>query len=718
MVDLPANNTTPAVVTVGGTLSNLIEVSNDTDWIAVTLTAGSYYQITLTSSGLDPIDDPYLSLFTSDGSLIAENDDGPVGLSSLITIAITITGTYYIEAATFGAGDTGGYTIGVIEVPQPPPQNLLETIDWGSAQADNTVTVYFATAGQTFDGVTSEGFNAYEISRFQAAFDMLEAVCGLTFTIVNAAAGTDMQLVLDTNENNGDYLGYFNPPGEVNAGVGVFSGNLWDRVAGGTLDAGGYDMVTIVHELLHGLGAAHPHDNGGTSTVMNGVNSPFNSFGDFDLNQGIFTTMSYNTGYFTGTPGSQGDVNNRYGYEYGPMALDIALLQLKYGANATSNGGNNSYVLDTVNAAGTYWQAIWDTNGVDEIRHTGAGSSVIDLRAATSVTEVGGGGFVSAVNGIAGGFTIAPSAVIENAFGGAGRDVITGNTAGNLLDGGNGNDTLAGQNGNDQISGGNGNDLLLGGNGNDTLIGSFGTDTMDGGTGNDVYYYENLGDVILEEGIDAADRILSAISATISLIDVDIENMTLTGVNNINGVGSDIANEIVGNSGNNALSGGLGNDNLNGSDGNDNVNGNEGDDTVSGGNGNDTVNGQTGNDRLDGGAGNDTLAGAGGDDSLTGGAGVDRLDGGADNDRLNGGTEGDTFVFVGNWGVDVVTDFGIAVAGEVIDLITAIGITDFADLSANHMAQVGGNTVITSGINSLTLTGITMANLAAGDFLF
>jgi len=43
---------------------------------------------------------------------------------------------------------------------------------------------------------------------------------------------------------------------------------------------------------------------------------------------------------------------------------------------------------------------------------------------------------------------------------------------------------------------------------------------------------------------------------------------------------------------------------------------------------------------------------------------------------------------------------------------------DFADLSANHMAQVGGNTVITSGINTLTLAGITMANLMAGDFLF
>jgi len=98
--------------------------------------------------------------------------------------------------------------------------------------------------------------------------------------------------------------------------------------------------------------------------------------------------------------------------------------------------------------------------------------------------------------------------------------------------------------------------------------------------------------------------------------------------------------------------------------------------------------------------------------------GNDRLDGGAGNDRMNGGTGDDRFVFAGNWGVDVVTDFTLAGAGERIDLITAIGIVDFADLSASHMAQVGGNTVITAGINSLTLAGITMANLTAIDFLF
>ena len=319
-------------------------------------------------------------------------------------------------------------------------------------------------------------------------------------------------------------------------------------------------------------------------------------------------------------------------------------------------------------------------------------------------------------------------AEFENVILGNGTNTVSGSFGANTMTGGTGRDTLLGLDGNDRLDGGAGNDMLSGsfgndrlhgGAGNDTLIGSLGVDTMNGGNGNDIYYYENLGDVIVEAGTrDTADRILAGISGNLGLIDIDVENMTLTGVGNINAVGSTRANEIVGNSGNNALSGGFGNDILKGGDGNDILNGNENDDNLQGGNGNDTLMGAVGNDRLDGGAGNDALSGVAGNDSLLGGTGNDRLDGGAGNDRMNGGTGDDRFVFAGNWGVDVVTDFTLAGTGERIDLITAIGIVDFADLSASHMAQVGGNTVITAGINSLTLAGITMANLTAIDFLF
>ncbi|SDE73212.1 hypothetical protein SAMN04488239_1321, partial [Ruegeria marina] len=42
-----------------------------------------------------------------------------------------------------------------------------------------------------------------------------------------------------------------------------------------------------------------------------------------------------------------------------------------------------------------------------------------------------------------------------------------------------------------------------------------------------------------------------------------------------------------------------------------------------------------------------------------------------------------------------------------------------ADLSANHLADVGGNAVITDGLgNSLTISGVLSSGLTADDFIF
>ncbi|MAP10759.1 MAG: hypothetical protein CMQ61_01770, partial [Gammaproteobacteria bacterium] len=64
-------------------------------------------------------------------------------------------------------------------------------------------------------------------------------------------------------------------------------------------------------------------------------------------------------------------------------------------------------------------------------------------------------------------FTIDTSTVIENAYGGDGGDLITGNAAGNRLDGMRGDDTLRGEDGDDTLIGGRGNDTLFGGGGYD-----------------------------------------------------------------------------------------------------------------------------------------------------------------------------------------------------------------------------------------------------------
>jgi hypothetical protein len=79
---------------------------------------------------------------------------------------------------------------------------------------DHVVTVYFGRAGDNFDGqITGEGFNAYERSRFQYAFDQIEPVADIEFRIVNDPDQADFWLVLDTIEMAYNYLGYFYSPG-------------------------------------------------------------------------------------------------------------------------------------------------------------------------------------------------------------------------------------------------------------------------------------------------------------------------------------------------------------------------------------------------------------------------------------------------------------------------------------------------------------------------
>ncbi|MGH1332158.1 MAG: M10 family metallopeptidase C-terminal domain-containing protein, partial [Paracoccaceae bacterium] len=320
------------------------------------------------------------------------------------------------------------------------------------------------------------------MAKFEEVFSVVSSVTNLTFT-TTTDPNADFKIVIDDDEVLGDFDGQMGPPGEANAGIGIFDGQNIDRGPGGPMEAGGYDFMVVTHEFMHALGLAHPHDTGGSSSIMNGVGDAYDDYGDYDLNQGTFTVMTYNNGYFTGSPGSQPDANHIYGYEAGPMALDIAILQSLYGANMTTATGDNTYLLPDENAPGTSWQAIWDAGGTDTIAYAGTRNATIDLRAATLLYEPGGGGWVSAADGISGGFTIANGVEIENATGGSGNDSLVGNAIANTLIGGAGNDSLHGNEGDDTLGGGEGADELSGGEGADQLSGDAGNDSLYGDAG-------------------------------------------------------------------------------------------------------------------------------------------------------------------------------------------------------------------------------------------
>ena len=346
----------------------------------------------------------------------------------------------------------GGFTEPVTEPPvvvagQP---SFLASIDWGTKLASNDIKIYFAGAGQVFDGKTSVGWNDYEQQQTLLALAQFSNVADLHFAVTTDASQADLTLV---NKEKAGYLGYFNPPGTNDAGVGVFNhtGRGWDAEAPGTggLEQGGYGFITLLHELGHAMGLAHPHDRGGTSTVWEGVRQPEGSFGTFDLNQGIFTTMTYNDGWQTDPFGKNRALD--HGWQGTMMGFDIAVLQQKYGANSSFAAGDDSYDLPGTNRSGTFFASIWDTGGTDTIRFGGARDSTIDLRAAHLAYAAGSGGYVSHAHGAHGGFTIAHGVVIENATGGSGDDVIIGNGAANVLQGGAGADRMTGGGGADSF---------------------------------------------------------------------------------------------------------------------------------------------------------------------------------------------------------------------------------------------------------------------------
>lgn len=163
-----------------------------------------------------------------------------------------------------------------------------------------------------------------------------------------------------------------------------------------------------------------------------------------------------------------------------------------------------------------------------------------------------------------------------------------------------------------RIEGTSGNDNLTGTSGNDIIDGKEGADIMHGGMGDDVYYVDNTRDTVIEAEGEGRDTVISSISYTAP---THVENVTLTGHNNIYAAGNNGDNILTGNDGHNRLNSGRGNDTVYGMGGNDNINGGDGDDYLDGGDGDDNINGDAGNDTLIGGAGRDILKGGAGDDT-------------------------------------------------------------------------------------------------------
>ena len=296
------------------------------------------------------------------------------------------------------------------------------------------------------------------------------------------------------------------------------------------------------------------------------------------------------------------------------------------------------------------------------------------------------------VSADAGDDTVSGAAGNDTLNGGNGDDTVSGDDGNDLITGGEGNDQLRGGTGADTLNGGSGDDGALGGAGDDLMRGGFQQDSLAGGEGNDTIYGDAGFDLL--RGGDGDDLVR----------------------------GGNQADNVYGDAGNDTLYGDAGFDRLFGGDDDDIAYGGDTGDALFGDNGNDTLYGEDGNDRFFGGQGNDQIFGGNGDDAMSGSAGFDTLNGGSGDDRMAGHFNADTFVFedlAGGFGNDTINDFDASNHFERIHLGGVSAITDFADLMANHMEQVGSTVVITADDNSsVTLLNVVLADLDASDFIF
>ncbi|MBW9053610.1 calcium-binding protein [Rhizobium mesosinicum] len=311
-------------------------------------------------------------------------------------------------------------------------------------------------------------------------------------------------------------------------------------------------------------------------------------------------------------------------------------------------------------------------------------------------------------------FTVtSPTDIVDESRGG-GTDTVMSSISFSLADtthaiGAIENLTLTG-NANINATGNQLANILVGNYGANVMDGGAGADSMKGGGGDDSYIVDSIYDVVIEAGGSGKDTIKSSVS--LSLMDKDhvtgtVENLVLSGSDNINATGNVMNNVLTGNSGDNNFDGGRGEDRMIGALGSDTYKVDSAGDIVdeTGGGGNDTVSASisyylenalgtvenltlTGSSAINGtGNGeNNVLTGNIASNMLSGGTGNDQLIGGKGNDILNGGAGADHFVFdfkpstYNN--IDKIEDFAESASDKIVldhEIFTAIDPSNFSE---------------------------------------
>jgi serralysin len=154
--DATANISTSYDLGIGQTAQGLISTVGDHDWYRVSLVAGQTYAFAEIGTGTNSLQDTYLNLRNSSGTLICFDDDNGPRLSSSFTFTATTTGAYYLDAGAFNDTSTGQYgltaTLGTrpnFDIPMGGGA-IDAYSSWSAAGTGATVTYGFRQSPATY----------------------------------------------------------------------------------------------------------------------------------------------------------------------------------------------------------------------------------------------------------------------------------------------------------------------------------------------------------------------------------------------------------------------------------------------------------------------------------------------------------------------------------------------------------------------------------------
>ena len=184
--DLPALRDTPATLTPDTDVSGAIEAAGDMDWIALPVSAGMDYTVSLTADGEPGLPAASLAIVSGSGTALTR-ETGSLGTLAA-TARVTADGTMYVEVAGFGDG-TGGYALSVTATETPvvaPAEAAVAATDDYPAGRD--------TSGLLMPGIptTADLEEAFDTDWFA-----LDVVSGVTYTVDMEGFATDGGSLID-----------------------------------------------------------------------------------------------------------------------------------------------------------------------------------------------------------------------------------------------------------------------------------------------------------------------------------------------------------------------------------------------------------------------------------------------------------------------------------------------------------------------------------------